>query len=132
MAKLIKLQEQLSNVIDEIYDYHRYADERRAIELRAVIRIQSWYRGIRLRYYLKYLNNAAIVIQKSWRGYVSRVHYRVHLQERVAQMKLDYYNMMATRIQRTWRGYYSRKNVFDYYKRKDYLLSVQQKNEIIL
>lgn len=41
---------------------------------------------------------------------------------------MKFYHAMASRIQKIWRGYYSRKVLFDYRKRKAYILEVKKKS----
>ncbi|RNA00649.1 Spermatogenesis-associated 17 [Brachionus plicatilis] len=132
MARIIELIKQVPNIIDEIYENSRKADQFRYIENEAAIKIQSWYRGLKVRTYMKHLNKNATVIQKIWRGYQGRRKYRIQLEERVRQMRLEFYHEKAILIQKIWRGYYSRKYVFNYYKRKAYLKAIEQKNEIVL
>uniref|UniRef100_A0A672VE57 Spermatogenesis associated 17 n=1 Tax=Strigops habroptila TaxID=2489341 RepID=A0A672VE57_STRHB len=54
----------------------RSLDEERKIEYKAAIKIQSWFRGCRVRAYLRYLNQMVIIIQRWWRGYLGRKHFR--------------------------------------------------------
>uniref|UniRef100_A0A663FB37 Spermatosis associated 17 n=1 Tax=Aquila chrysaetos chrysaetos TaxID=223781 RepID=A0A663FB37_AQUCH len=90
----------------------RCLDEDRKIEYKAAVKIQSWFRGCRVRAYLRYLNKMVIFIQKWWRGYRSRRYFRKMIQKR-------------------WRGYYVRKYIHNYYALKKYLEAISVNNEIV-
>uniref|UniRef100_A0A8B9G6H8 Spermatogenesis associated 17 n=1 Tax=Amazona collaria TaxID=241587 RepID=A0A8B9G6H8_9PSIT len=91
----------------------RSLDEERKIEYKAAVKIQSWFQGCRVRSYLRYLNQMAIIIQRWWRGYV------IHLKS------------FSCLIQKRWRGYYIRKYVHNYYALKKYLEAISVNNEIV-
>ncbi|KAM9317246.1 spermatogenesis-associated protein 17 [Gastrophryne carolinensis] len=71
------------------------------------------------------------VIQRWWRGYVERKHFRSRVKTAYFIMKMNFYNEMAVRIQKTWRGYYVRKYVHNYYALKRYLEGVALKNSLV-
>lgn len=132
MAKVISLQNEIPDIIEQIYENNRIADLYREIEYNAAVKIQSWYRRLRVKAYLKHINESAIIIQRVFRGYRGRKHYRSVLKARVAEMRLNFFYNQATIIQKIWRGYFSRKYIFNYYKRKAYLIAIQHKNEAVL
>ncbi|KGL87436.1 Spermatogenesis-associated protein 17, partial [Charadrius vociferus] len=109
----------------------RSVDEDRKIEYKAAIKIQSWFRGCRVRAYLRYLNTMVIIIQKWWRGYRSRRYFRKMVETAYFIMKMNFYNEMAVRIQKRWRGYYIRKYIHNYYALKKYLEAISVNNEIV-
>jgi hypothetical protein len=82
--------------------------------------------------YIKHVNRAAAVIQRNWRGWQGRKQYRLLLDKRVREMRKQFFDDKATICQKTWRGYFSRKYIFNYYKRKAYLIAIQHKNEAVL
>jgi hypothetical protein len=43
------------------------------------------------------------------------------------QRRTEWYNRHAVVVQKVWRGYCSRTTVFDYYERKAYVRSIEQK-----
>jgi hypothetical protein len=98
----------------------------------AAMKIQSWFRGERVRAYLRYLHECATLIQKCYRGHLGRKLYRRRLKERLKEIHEEYYDTMAARIQKTWKGYYVRKYMFDYYAQKEYLAGLTLKNEQVL
>ncbi|NWU88617.1 SPT17 protein, partial [Upupa epops] len=105
--------------------------EDRNIKYKAAVRIQSWFRGCRVRANLRYLNKMAILIQKWWRGYQSRRYFRKMVKTAYFIMKMNFYNEMAVRIQKRWRGYYVRKYVHNYYALKKYLEAISVNNNIV-
>ncbi|KAM9382646.1 spermatogenesis-associated protein 17 [Phaethornis superciliosus] len=131
MAALARLQERLSELWEEYYCRNRSIDEDRAIEYKAAVKIQSCFRGYRVRAYLRYLNKMVIIIQKWWRGYQGRRYFRNMVETAYFIMKMNFYNEMAVRIQKWWRGYYVRKYIHNYYALKKYLEAVSLNNEIV-
>ncbi|XP_013414283.1 spermatogenesis-associated protein 17 [Lingula anatina] len=131
MATMIKLMERVDPILQDCYDNNNKAEEERQKEFQSIIKIQAWYRGQKARAYLRYLNDCAIVIQKRWRGFLGRKHYRVYVKNKVFIMKMNHYNEMAVKIQKIWRAYYTRKYIFNYYSRKRYLEGLQTKNQVI-
>ncbi|CAL1526888.1 unnamed protein product [Lymnaea stagnalis] len=131
MAAMIRLGGEINTLISGVYDKKNEAEYSRQIEFAAAVKIQSWFRAVRVRAYLKYLNKCATRIQKVWRGYLGRRFCRVLLKNTLFIMKLNHYNKMACRVQKTWRGYYARKYVFNYHSRKRYLEALHVKNELI-
>ncbi|XP_027497384.1 spermatogenesis-associated protein 17 isoform X2 [Corapipo altera] len=114
MAALARLQERLSELREEYFLAKRSIDEDRKIKYRAAVKIQSWFRGCRVRAYLRHLNAMVILIQKWWRGYRCRKHFRKMLE-----------------IQKRWRGYYVRKYIHNYYALKKYLQAVSVNNAFV-
>lgn len=98
-------------------------------EYNAAVKIQSWFRGCRVRAYLEHLRVAAIVIQRNYRGHVGRAEYRRKLKVILNKMRSDHYHKMAIKIQRCWRAYFVRRYVFDYYAYRRFLLGLMIKNE---
>lgn len=132
MAKIIDLHSHLPDIIEQIYEKNRIADQYRELEYNAAVKIQSWYRGLRARAYINHINESAIFIQRCFRGYQGRKKFRNVLEMSVEMMRKAFYNHRATIIQKSWRGYFSRKYIFNYYKRKAYLIAIQHKNEAVL
>ncbi|XP_064504253.1 spermatogenesis-associated protein 17 isoform X3 [Pseudopipra pipra] len=131
MAALARLQERLSELREEYFLANRSIDEDRKIKYRAAVKIQSWFRGCRVRAYLRHLNAMVILIQKWWRGYRCRKHFRKMLETAYFIMKMNFYNEMAVRIQKRWRGYYVRKYIHNYYALKKYLQAVSVNNAFV-
>ncbi|XP_073485280.1 spermatogenesis-associated protein 17 isoform X1 [Aquarana catesbeiana] len=131
MATLERLRREMSGQIPEYFQRCRAAEEKRLTEYNAAVVIQSWFRGCRVRAYLRYLNRMGTVIQKWWRGYLARKYFRKKVKTAYFIMKMNFYNDMAVRIQKMWRGYYVRKFVHNYYALKKYLEGVAFKNHLV-
>ncbi|KAI0215949.1 hypothetical protein LSAT2_031977 [Lamellibrachia satsuma] len=128
---MIKLKSNQGNAKDEIHDLNNKAEDNRPKEFSSAVKIQAWYRAIRIRSYLKHLHKSAVEVQRQWRGYLGRKFYRYYLLSRAHMLKLQHYSSMASKIQRMWRGYYVRKYIFNFYSRKRYLEGLVVKNDII-
>ncbi|CAB3976877.1 spermatogenesis-associated 17-like [Paramuricea clavata] len=131
MATFVRLQVETSSIKDELFRKLREGERNRKTEYDSAVRIQSWFRGIKVRAFLKFLHHCATVIQRRYRGHLDRIWYRDIVQDAVVQMRERYYNSMATRIQKAWRGYYTRKYMHNYYSRKRYLEGLKTKNSIV-
>ncbi|XP_062461955.1 spermatogenesis-associated protein 17 isoform X6 [Pezoporus occidentalis] len=131
MEAVARLEARLLLLREEWFHRNRSLDEERKIEYKAAVKIQSWFQGCRVRSYLRYLNQMAIVIQRWWRGYLSRKHFRKMVKTAYFMMKMNFYNEMAVRIQKRWRGYYIRKYVHNYYALKEYLEAISVNNDIV-
>ncbi|NWV80518.1 SPT17 protein, partial [Dasyornis broadbenti] len=109
----------------------RAIDEDRKIKYKAAVKIQSWFRGCRVRAYLRHLNKMAILMQKWWRGYLRRKYFRETVETAYFIKKLNFYNEMAVRIQKMWRGYYVRKYIHNFYALKKYLKAISVNNAFV-
>ncbi|XP_048351329.1 spermatogenesis-associated protein 17 isoform X2 [Sphaerodactylus townsendi] len=114
MATLARLQRRLPSFKEEFFQRNRHVNEYRKMEYYAAVKIQSWFRGCKVRAYIRYLNKMMVFIQKWWRGYQGRKQFR-----------------RMTEIQKTWRGYYIRKYIHNYYALKKYLEAISLNNEIV-
>ncbi|KAL5008379.1 hypothetical protein ScPMuIL_013960 [Solemya velum] len=128
---MVKLHQENDAIIEEIYQRKNDAEIARQREYVAAVQIQAFFRGCRVRSYMRHLHNSAKILQKRWRGFLGRQFYRILVKNSVLIMKLNFYNGMATKVQKVWRGYYVRKYVFNYYSRKRYLEALQIKNELV-
>ncbi|XP_041107508.1 spermatogenesis-associated protein 17 isoform X2 [Polyodon spathula] len=131
MATVVKLQRKINGIKEECFNRNRVAEENRRKEHKAALLIQSWFRGCRVRAYLRHLQRKATTIQKIWRGYLGRMYFRRMVKTAYFIMKMNFYNEMAVRIQKRWRAYYVRKYVHNYYALKQYLEGLTMTNEIV-
>ncbi|XP_074165286.1 spermatogenesis-associated protein 17 isoform X1 [Sminthopsis crassicaudata] len=131
MATLVTLQNRLPFIESQYYYRNRTADGHRKREYNAAVKIQSWFRGCRVRAYIRYLHKMMTIIQKWWRGYLGRKQYRQMVKTAYLTMKMNFYNEMAVRIQKRWRGYKIRKYCFNYYYLKEYLRAISDTNQAI-
>ncbi|KAG5452823.1 spermatogenesis-associated protein 17 [Clonorchis sinensis] len=125
------LREFLERITWSLYEAYTEDYQERSLKDAAALRIQAWFRGVRVRRYLSYLNKAAVTIQKLWRGHLSRRQYRKELEAAVEEMRTGTYNRCAAQIQSAWRGYRSRRCRFNFYARKAYLHTVRVNGSFI-
>lgn len=131
MAAFVRLWEKRECVLDEVVTFSQNAEKFRELEFNAALKIQSWYRGCRLRAYLRRLHACALIIQRNYRGFLGRKKYGRQLKEFLKERRQWHYDTMATKIQSLWRGYYVRQFVFDYYKYHQQMLQVVLNNETV-
>nr|XP_060499199.1 spermatogenesis-associated protein 17 [Panthera onca] len=98
MATLARLQARSTFLAHQYYFRNSAVDVFRKKEYDAAVKIQSWFRGCRIRAYLRYLHRVATVIQKCWRGYLGRQHYQLIVKLEFCTMKMNLYNAMAVRL----------------------------------
>ena len=132
MTHIISLINERHQILSEIFRSAGEAATQLEKEFNSAVKIQAWYRGVRLRAYLQYLHTSATVIQKHWRGFVARGIFRRLIASTLQDMRVLHYNTMATVIQKIWRGYYVRKHVHNFYARQRYLEAVELMNACTL
>ncbi|KAK2920364.1 spermatogenesis-associated protein 17 [Channa argus] len=131
MAELLKIKSELEEFRREYFYRNSQAEENRQREYEAATRIQSWFRACKVRAYLRHLHKNAIIIQKTWRGFLARACFRQMVKEAYFIMKMNFYEGMAVRIQRRWRGFFVRKYIHNFYARKRYLEGLSRTNELV-
>ncbi|XP_061881783.1 spermatogenesis-associated protein 17 isoform X1 [Entelurus aequoreus] len=131
MAELLKIRCKIEEFRKQQFYKERLAEANKRAEFKAVLKIQSWFRGHRVRIYIRHLHEKAVIIQKIWRGFRARALFRQMVTAAYFIMKMNFYNEMAVRIQRRWRGFYVRKYIHSFYSRKSYLTRLSRKNEVI-
>eukprot|EP00656_Telonema_subtile_P020859 TRINITY_DN2191_c0_g1_i4.p1 TRINITY_DN2191_c0_g1~~TRINITY_DN2191_c0_g1_i4.p1 ORF type:complete len:269 (+),score=45.87 TRINITY_DN2191_c0_g1_i4:302-1108(+) len=96
---------------------------------RAVVAIQSIRRGIVKRREIKKMKNAAIYLQRIWRGFLAReiAAHTSMLRDRTRAHMLWF--CAARVIQKSFRAYYSRRYRHSYYERQAYLHAVTIKDQ---
>ena len=132
MTHIISLVNERHHILSEIFRLAGEAATQLEKEFNSAVKIQAWYRGVRLRAYLQYLHSSATVIQKQWRAFVARGIFRRLVASTLQDMRVLHYNTMATVIQKVWRGYYVRKHVHNFYARQRYLEAVVLMNACTL
>ncbi|XP_031552910.1 spermatogenesis-associated protein 17-like [Actinia tenebrosa] len=131
MATFVELMGRRRDIVNKLFEDCSEAEDQRTREYEAAVRIQSWFRAVRVRAYIRFLNSCARTIQKHFRGFKGREIYRHLVKEHVARMRIKYYNSQATKIQKVWRGYYTRKYIHNFYSRKAFLEGLAVKNELV-
>ena len=124
------------------YDLHHYTVYKVAghadVTLQVVITdrgggllmIASFFNWVKNAFF-RYLNKCAVIIQKTWRGFIGRRYARIAIKHHVMIMRLNYYQKMAAIIQRRWRGYYIRNYVHNFIARKRYFKALEIKNQVV-
>ncbi|KAI6660787.1 Spermatogenesis-associated protein 17 [Oopsacas minuta] len=132
MTHIILCINQKHQLMTDIFIAKEQAADQLKNEFYSAVKIQAWFRGVRLRAYIKHLNNSATIIQKHWRSYMARGIFRRMVSSTLEQMRIAHYNTMATVIQKVWRGYYVRKHVHNFYARQRYLEAIVDINNYVL
>ncbi|CAH8597479.1 unnamed protein product [Schistosoma turkestanicum] len=115
----------------KLKETYRNCDTYRLSEYNAAVQIQAWFRGIRIRCYLKLVEKCTILIQKTWRGYLGRKRYRSLLSKAVIEYRRNKFSKAAAKIQSAWKGYLTRKYIFNFYARKVYLEALKDIGEFV-
>ncbi|XP_065655813.1 spermatogenesis-associated protein 17 isoform X3 [Hydra vulgaris] len=106
------------------------SEETRINERVAAVKIQSWYRSIKVQVYIRHLHKSAIKIQCVYRGYIGRKDFAKYVLNRAKQLRQSFYNKMATVIQSRWRGYFVRKYKLNFSAWKDYFMTLKARSEV--
>lgn len=100
-------------------------------ENESAILIQKTFRGYLTRKRFQKLKKATQTIKKYYKGYKARELVMSMKVEKKRKERMDYYNECAKKIQACFRGYISRKKKFDFYKRKQFLEDVEKKGKVM-
>ncbi|XP_076264218.1 spermatogenesis-associated protein 17-like isoform X2 [Rhynchophorus ferrugineus] len=104
MASVYYLLDDALHVPDYIVEKYLHQDKDVKSNYLAAVIVQRSYRGYVARRHYKNIRSAIIKIQKYIRGWLVRYKLPDILQERYDHMCLEHYNKMATKIQACWRG----------------------------
>lgn len=129
MSALIILKKRGPDVVGEYFKKTSEAEQKRARELAAVVKMQAAARGFLMRRRIANLSKTATTIQKWWRGYLGRLRGRLARENRDRKERKAYFDQAATIIQRHWRGFFSRKYLHNFYARRQYLEAINAKNQ---
>ncbi|KAJ3107365.1 spermatogenesis-associated protein 17 [Phlyctochytrium planicorne] len=122
-------QQRGSDIIDDFFERSREAEEKRAAEYQAAVYVQKMWRGFKCRIHLADIACRVVTIQRMYRGFRGRKMFKHEWYRQRLEKETAYQNQMATKIQRTWRGFDTRKRIFDYHKRKEFIETVSAKME---
>ena len=129
MAAAAELWEKKDAFLQLLMEKTTEAEEHRVSETNAAVLIQKSFRGYLVRKSLGTLRDAAIVIQSCYRMYRGQLRAEEKKRESDRLQRRRYFHLAAVEIQRHWRGYSSRKNVHDFYARAGYIAKVMQRTE---
>ncbi|ORY50614.1 hypothetical protein LY90DRAFT_702876, partial [Neocallimastix californiae] len=120
-----KLYSTRGNILyDEYFRLIKEEEDTRKQEHDAAALIQLTWHRYKEKKYRDLLKKSVIKIQKSYRGYISRVKTKERIIKENKLKRKKYYNEKAILIQKVWRGFHSRKEIFDFYAYKQYLRDV--------
>ena len=60
------------DVMEDLFKLQQEADKQRVAEYNAALRIQAWFRGNRIRKYMRFLHDTAAKIQSTFRMFTTR------------------------------------------------------------
>ncbi|XXQ37584.1 Myosin motor domain-containing protein [Plasmodiophora brassicae] len=121
----------VARVVRDYFEETALAESSRLLELRAVTRMQAWWRGTLARGQLRLLNNSARRIQAAYRGYRGRQRAADQRRSHVRSLRRALYNEAATLIQKMYRGYMSRRTRVNFYARKRYIDEVAERSQAL-
>lgn len=131
MALFLSLWDSRHACMDDWVERQRIAEVDRDRLTRATVTIQAIRRGCVRRRQVKKMRAACIILQRIWRGFISReiATYDSMLRDKKRAQMLWY--LAARTIQKTFRAFYSRRYRHSYYERQAYLTAVASKDKKI-
>jgi len=129
MAHFFKLREQLDEAAKVYFAMKQSASDESAREKAAIIKVQSVYRGSKVRERWHAVLHNALLVQRLSRGWLARVRTRTKRMEKNKRLNSVFFHHCATTIIKFWRGYWSRRNLHDYYGRKQYVEKLQKRGD---
>merc|ERR1719498_1836184 len=97
------------------------ASDESAREEQAIIKVQSVYRGSKVRERWHAVLHNALLVQRLSRGWLARVRTRALRLQKTKRLNSHFFHHCATIIKKYYRGWWSRRYLHDYYGRKAYL-----------
>lgn len=94
--------------------------------------LQSYYKAFEVRRHMELLRKSAILIQKTFRGYLGRRRALIRKSEIQYETTLKLYHSYSTKIQKIWRGFKSRRDGLDFYQRKQYIENIKKEGELMV
>eukprot|EP00698_Gefionella_okellyi_P008588 TRINITY_DN2134_c0_g1_i1.p1 TRINITY_DN2134_c0_g1~~TRINITY_DN2134_c0_g1_i1.p1 ORF type:complete len:263 (-),score=38.69 TRINITY_DN2134_c0_g1_i1:939-1727(-) len=118
-----------TDIVHSILQAERDAEARRWDELAAVMKVQSFFRGIKAKRRARTKMFAIMEIQRIFRGWRDRALVAQLQRDRMLEHESVYFGYAATLIQKCFRGYLSRRHKHDFYQRKAYLAEIAAAGE---
>jgi len=129
MAHFFKLRDQLDESAEVYFAMKQSASNESAREKQAIIKVQSAYRGSKVRERWHAVLHNALLVQRLSRGWLARVRTRALRLERTKRLNAVFFHHCATTIKKFYRGWHSRRYLHDYYGRKAYFEKVEKRGE---
>merc|ERR1719327_953074 len=124
MAHFFQLQRQLDDVAEVFFAMTQAASDECTREQQAIVKIQSVYRGSKVRERWHAVLHNALLVQRLSRGWLARVRTRAKRLDRTQRLNATFFHHCATIIKKFYRGWWSRRYLHDYYGRKAYIEKV--------
>lgn len=129
MAHFFQLRDQLDDVGKVYFAMSQTASDSMAKEKQAIIKVQSVYRGSKVRARWHAVLHNALLIQRCARGWLARVQTRAKRLEKQRRLNAVFFHHCATIIIKFFRGWWSRKYLHNYHGRKAYVEKIQKRGE---
>lgn len=129
MAHFFALRDQLDDSAKVFFAMMQCASDLSAGEKQAAIKIQSNWRGSKVRERWHTVLHNACLVQRISRGWLARVRTRAKRAEKLSRLNAVFFHHCACIIQKFFRGWSSRKHLHDYHGRKRYLQTVEKRGE---
>lgn len=129
MAHFFQLQRQLDDVAEVFFAMTQAASDECTREQQAIVKIQSVYRGSKVRERWHAVLHNALLVQRLSRGWLARVRTRAKRLDRTQRLNATFFHHCATTIKKYYKGWKSRTTLHDYYGRKAYIDKVVKRGE---
>lgn len=129
MAHFFRLQDELDDCDQVCFQMKQDASDAAAREKKAIIKVQSMYRGSKVRERWHAVLHNALLVQRLSRGCLARWQTRALRLERTKRLNEAFFHHCSSVIQKFFRGWWSRRHLHDYYGRKAYIEKVQARGE---
>lgn len=129
MAHFFKLRDQLDDSAKVYFAMKQAASDESSKEKAAIIKVQSVYRGSKVRERWHAVLHNALLVQRLSRGWLARVRTRALRLEKTKRLNEVFFHHCVTIIQKYYKGWRSRKYLHSYYGRKAYLEKVEKRSE---
>jgi len=129
MAHFFKLREQLDEAAKVYFAMKQSASDESAKEKAAVIKVQSVYRGSKVRQRWHAVLHNALFVQRMVRGLLARVRTRARRLEKNKELNTHFFHHCATIIAKFWRGWQSRRDLHNFYGRKAYVETLKKRGD---
>jgi len=127
MSHFFKLRDQLDESAKVYFAMKQAASDNSTREKQAIIKVQSVYRGSKVRERWHAVLHNALLVQRLSRGWLARVRTRALRLERTKRLNSHFFHHCATIIKKFYRGWWSRRYLHSYYGRKAYLEKVEER-----
>merc|ERR1719401_2663744 len=129
MTHFFKLRDQLDDAAKVYFAMKQAASDQSYTEKKAIIKVQSVYRGSKVRERWHAVLHNALLVQRLSRGWLARVRTRALRLERTKRLNAHFFHHCATIIKKYFKGWWSRRYLHDYYGRKAYLEKVEKRGD---